>query len=132
MTKVIFSKKEISYIDENGVQKELNVVDSICSKIRSSEITELVKNIHPDDYMTFIFSANHIAKSGDTVVDCLPKEISRQLNLEYDEDKTYSAMDVAEFLKATLKDSGKKRMLIFIDEILDLLDNADKVRKFEG
>ena len=128
----IFSKKEISYIDENGVQKELNVVDSICSKIRSSEITELVKNIHPDDYMTFIFSANHIAKSGDTVVDCLPKEISRQLNLEYDEDKTYSAMDVAEFLKVTLKDSGKKRMLIFIDEILDLLDNADKVRKFEG
>ena len=45
--------------------------------------------------MTFIFSANHIAKSGDTVVDCLPKEISRQLNLEYDEDKTYSAMDLA-------------------------------------
>lgn len=41
-------------------------------------------------------------------------------------------MDVAEFLKSTRKDSGKKRMLIFIDEILDLLDNADKVRKFEG
>lgn len=128
----IFSKKEISYIDENGTQKELNVIDSICSKIRSSEVTELVKNIHPEDYLTFIFSANHIAKSGDTVVDCLPKEISRQLNLEYDEDKTYSAMDVAEFLKATLKGSGKRRMLIFIDEILDLLDNADKVRKFEG
>ena len=128
----IFSKKEISYIDENGNQKELNVIDSICSKIRSSEVTELVKNIHPEDYLTFIFSANHIAKSGDTVVDCLPKEISRQLNLEYDEDKTYSAMDVAEFLKATLKGSGKRRMLIFIDEILDLLDNADKVRKFEG
>lgn len=128
----IFSKKEISYIDENGIQKELNVIDSICSKIRSSEVIELVKNIHPEDYLTFIFSANHIAKSGDTVVDCLPKEISRQLNLEYDEDKTYSAMDVAEFLKATLKDSGKRRMLIFIDEILDLLDNADKVRKFEG
>ncbi|MGN9057579.1 hypothetical protein ACTNA4_14260 [Bariatricus sp. HCP28S3_A7] len=128
----IFSKKEISYMDENGVQKELNVVDSICSKIRSSEITELVKNIHPEDYMTFIFSANHIAKSGDTVVDCLPKEISRQLGIEYDEDKTYSAMDVAEFLKTTLKSSGKRRMLIFIDEILDLLDNADKVRKFEG
>ena len=82
--------------------------------------------------MTFIFSAIHIANSGDTVVDCLPKEISRQLKLEYDEDKTYSAMDVAEFLKATLKGSGKRRMLIFIDEILDLLDNADKVRKFEG
>lgn len=128
----IFSKKEISYIDENGIRKELNVVDSICSKIRSSEVTELVKNIHPEEYLTFIFSANHIAKSGDTVVDCLPKEISRQLNLEYDEDKTYSAMDVAEFLKSTRKDSGKKRMLIFIDEILDLLDNADKVRKFEG
>lgn len=128
----IFSKKEISYIDENGTKKELNVIDSICSKIRSSEVTELVKNIHPEDYLTFIFSANHIAKSGDTVVDCLPKEISRQLNLEYDEDKTYSAMDVAEFLKATLKGSGKRRMLIFIDEILDLLDNADKVRKFEG
>ena len=95
-------------------------------------MTELVKNIHPEEYLTFIFSANHIAKSGDTVVDCLPKEISRQLNLEYDEDKTYSAMDVAEFLKATLKGSGKRRMLIFIDEILDLLDNADKVRKFEG
>ena len=128
----IFSKKEISYIDENGVQKELNVIDSICEKIRSSEITGLVKNIRPDEYMTFIFSANHIAKSGDTVVDCLPKEISRQLGLDYDEDKTYSAMDVAEFLKATLKESGKRRMLIFIDEILDLLDNADKVRKFEG
>lgn len=128
----IFSKKEIFYIDENGIRKELNVVDSICSKIRSPEVTELVKNIHSEDYLTFIFSANHIAKSGDTVVDCLPKEISRQLNLEYDEDKTYSAMDVAEFLKSTRKDSGKKRMLIFIDEILDLLDNADKVRKFEG
>ncbi len=128
----IFSKKEIFYIDKNGIRKELNVVDSICSKIRSPEVTELVKNIHSEDYLTFIFSANHIAKSGDTVVDCLPKEISRQLNLEYDEDKTYSAMDVAEFLKSTRKDSGKKRMLIFIDEILDLLDNADKVRKFEG
>lgn len=128
----IFSKKEISYIDENGVQKELNVVDSICDKIRSSEIAELVKNIRPDEYMTFIFSANHIAKSGDTVVDCLPKEISRQLGLDYNEEKTYSAMDVAEFLKVTLKASGKKRMIIFIDEILDLLDNADKVRKFEG
>lgn len=128
----MFSKTSIAYIDENDVQKELNVIDSICSKIRSSEITELVKNIHPDEYLTFIFSANHIAKSGDTVVDCLPKEISRQLGLDFDEDKTYSAMDVAEFLKKTLSDSGKRRMLIFIDEILDLLDNADKVRKFEG
>lgn len=128
----MFSKTSIAYIDENNVQKELNVIDSLCSKIRSSEITELVKNIRPDEYMTFIFSANHIAKSGDTVVDCLPKEISRQLGLDYDEDKTYSAMDVAEFLKKTLSESGKRRMLIFIDEILDLLDNADKVRKFEG
>lgn len=128
----MFSKTTIAYIDENDVQKELNVIDSICSKIRSSEITGLVKNIHPDEYLTFIFSANHIAKSGDTVVDCLPKEISRQLGLDFDEDKTYSAMDVAEFLKKTLSNSGKRRMLIFIDEILDLLDNADKVRKFEG
>lgn len=39
----IFSKKEIIYIDENEIWKELNVVDSICSKIRSPEVTELVK-----------------------------------------------------------------------------------------
>lgn len=58
----IFSKKEIFYIDKNGIRKELNVVDSICSKIRSPEVTELVKNIHSEDYLTFIFSANHIAK----------------------------------------------------------------------
>ncbi|MBP3504967.1 MAG: hypothetical protein J6K43_00995 [Lachnospiraceae bacterium] len=128
----IFTKERIPYVDENGKEQELKVVSSICEKIRNTDIAELVGNIHPEDYMTFIFSANHIAKSGDTVVDCLPKEISRQLGLEYDEDKTYSAMDVADFLKKTLADSGKKRMLIFIDEILDLLDNGDKVRKFEG
>lgn len=128
----IFSKKNISYIDENKNEKELNVVNSISSKIRRPEIAELVGNINPADYMTFIFSANHIAKSGDTVVDCLPKEISRQLGLEYDEDKTYSAMDVTDFLKKTLSESGKRRMIIFIDEILDLLDSGDKVRKFEG
>lgn len=128
----IFSKENIAYLDENKVEKELNVVKSISNKIRRPEIAELVGNINPSDYMTFIFSANHIAKSGDTVVDCLPKEISRQLGLDYDEDKTYSAMDVADFLKKTLADSGKRRMLIFIDEILDLLDSGDKVRKFEG
>lgn len=128
----IFTKEIIPYIDENKKERQLNVINSICKSVREPAIAELMNNIYPAEYLTFIFSANHIAKSGDTVVDCLPKEISRQLELDYDEDKTYSAMDVAEFLKKTLADSGKKRMIIFIDEILDLLDNGDKVRKFEG
>ncbi|MDD3138017.1 MAG: hypothetical protein PHX08_03475 [Lachnospiraceae bacterium] len=128
----IFTKEIIPYVDENKKDQQLNVIRTICKSVRMPAIAELMNNIHPADYLTFIFSANHIAKSGDTVIDCLPKEISRQLELDYDEDKTYSAMDVAEFLKTTLMDSGKKRMLIFIDEILDLLDNGDKIRKFEG
>lgn len=128
----IFSKESIPYMDEHKQGRELKVIESICEKLRNPEIAELIWNIHPADYLTFIFSANHIAKSGDTVVDCLPKEISRQLGKAYDEDRTYSALDVADFLKKTLRESGKKRMLLFIDEILDLLDTPDKVRKFEG
>ena len=128
----IFTKEKIPYIDENKKEQELNVIRTICKSVREPAIAELMNNICPADFLTFIFSANHIAKSGDTVVDCLPKEISRQLGLDYDEDKTYSALDVTKFLKKILADSRKKRMIIFIDEILDLLDNGDKVRKFEG
>jgi len=135
MLKVIntlFSENFIEYKDENGNIGKLSVIKSIQEKVRNSDIAELIGNIKPADYLTFIFSANHITKTGDTIVDCLPKEISRQLNLPFDEDKDYSAMDVAEFLKAVLKQSNKKRMIIFIDEILDVLDTGEKVRKFEG
>lgn len=128
----LFTEEFIDYKNEAGNFEKLNVVKSIQEKLVSSDIAELIGNIKPADYLTFIFSANHITKTGDTIVDCLPKEISRQLGLEFDDDKEYSAMDVAEFLKQTLKSSGKKRMIIFIDEILDVLDTGEKVRKFEG
>lgn len=128
----LFTEELLEYQDETGKLDSLNVVKEIQEKVISSDIAELIGNIKPKEYLTFIFSANHITKTGDTVVDCLPKEISRQLGIAFDEDEEYSAMDVAEFLKETLKNSGKKRMLIFIDEILDLLDTGEKVRKFEG
>lgn len=128
----LFSEEYIDYIDENGKTSTLNVTKTIQDKVNSSDIAELIGDIKPSDYITFIFSANHITKSGDSIVDCLPKEISRQLGLAFDEDKEYSALDVAEFLKATLSNSVKKRMIIFIDEILDVLDTPEKVRKFEG
>lgn len=128
----LFSEETIEYIDENGQSASLNVTKAIQEKVISSDIAELIGNIKPSDYITFIFSANHITKSGDTIVDCLPKEISRQMGLAFDEDKEYSALDVSEFLKSTLASSGKKRMIIFIDEILDVLDTPEKVRKFEG
>ncbi|WPC40064.1 hypothetical protein [Clostridium sp. JS66] len=128
----LFTEESLEYKDETGKMEKLNVVKEIQEKVISSDIAELIGNINPSDYLTFIFSANHITKTGDTIVDCLPKEISRQLDIDFDEDKEYSAMDVAEFLKETLKSSGKKRMLIFVDEILDVLDTGEKVRKFEG
>lgn len=128
----LFTEELIEYKDETGKIDKLNVVKAIQEKVISSDIAELIGNIKPADYLTFIFSANHITRTGDTIVDCLPKEISRQLDIDFDEDKEYSAMDVAEFLKETLKGSGKKRMIIFIDEILDVLDTGEKVRKFEG
>lgn len=128
----LFTEEFLEYQDETGNFDRLNVVREIQEKVISSDVAELIGNIKPKDYLTFIFSSNHITKTGDTIVDCLPKEISRQLGIAFDEDEEYSAMDVAEFLKETLKNSGKKRMLIFIDEILDLLDTGEKVRKFEG
>lgn len=128
----LFTEEAIEYKNETGEIIELNVVKSMQEKVRNSNIAELIGNINPNDYLTFIFSANHITRTGDTIVDCLPKEISRQLGNDYDEDKEYSAMDVSDFLKQALKNSGKKRMIIFIDEILDVLDSGEKVRKFEG
>ena len=128
----LFSEETIDYNDENGQPASLNVTKAIQDKVISSDIAELIGNIKPSEYVTFIFSANHITKSGDTIVDCLPKEISRQMGLAFDEDKEYSALDVSEFLKSTLASSGKRRMIIFIDEILDVLDTSEKVRKFEG
>lgn len=128
----LFTEELIEYRNEKGKIDQLNVVKEIQEKVVSSDVAELIGNINPNDYLTFIFSANHITKTGDTIVDCLPKEISRQLDIDFDEDKQYSAMEVAEFLKETLKASGRKRMLIFIDEILDVLDTSEKVRKFEG
>ena len=127
----IFTVETIPYM-ERGLQKDLDVIKAIQSGIRDSKIAELIANIRPKDYMTFIFSANHITKTGDTIIDCLPKEISNQLGIPFDENKKYSAKDVSEFLNKILNDSGKKRLLIFIDEILDILDDGDKVRKFEG
>ncbi|MGE5329879.1 MAG: hypothetical protein ACM3KR_10280 [Deltaproteobacteria bacterium] len=127
----MFASETIPYI-ENGVQKELDVIKTIQTGIRDSRIAELIANIRPKDYITFVFCASHITKTGDTIVDCLPKEVSRQLGLPFEENKKYSARDVSEFLQKILKDSGKKRMLIFVDEILDVLDDGDKVRKFEG
>ena len=128
----LFSQEMIEYINENGQSATLNVTKAIQEKVISSDVAELIGNIKPLDYITFIFSANHITKSGDTIIDCLPKEISRQMGLQFDDDKEYSALDVAEFLKLTLYNSGKKRMIIFIDEILDVLDTPEKVSKFEG
>lgn len=80
------------------------------------------------------FSANHITKTGDTILDCLPEAILRQSGKldDYELKDKYSAIEVSEFLQNILKESGKKRMIIFIDEILDILDDPDKVRKFEG
>ena len=128
----LFSKETIDYIDENGISKKINITKAIQEKVISSDIAELIGNIKPSEYITFMFSANHITKSGDSIVDCLPKEISRQMGLSFDEDREFSAMDVSEFLKSTLVSSGKRRMIIFIDEILDVLDTPEKVRKFEG
>lgn len=128
----LFSEENIEYIDEYGKACKLNVVRSIQEKILDGDIAELVGNIHPKDYLTFIFSANHISKTGDSIVDALPKEISRQLGFDFDEDKKYSAMDVASFLQEILEKSNKKRVIVFIDEILDVLDTGEKVRKFEG
>lgn len=128
----LFTEDYIDYIDERDKVGTLNVVKTIQNKVISSDIAELIGNIKPTEYTTFIFSANHITRSGDTIIDCLPKEISRQLGLAFDDDKEYSALEVACFLKGVLINSGKKRMIIFIDEILDVLDTSDKVRKFEG
>ena len=128
----LFTEDCIDYSDESDKVATLNVVKTIQNKVISSDIAELIGNIKPTEYTTFIFSANHITRTGDTIVDCLPKEISRQLGLDFDDDKEYSALEVANFLKDVLINSGKKRMIIFIDEILDVLDTSDKVRKFEG
>lgn len=128
----LFTEEDIEYIDEDGQVCKLNVVSSIQEKIFDGNVAELIGNINPSDYLTFIFSANHISKTGDSIVDALPKEISRQLDMEFDEDKKYSAMDVANFLEEILKNSNKKRIIVFIDEILDVLDTGEKVRKFEG
>ena len=102
----IFTVETIPYM-ERGLQKDLDVIKAIQSGIRDSKIAELIANIRPKDYMTFIFSANHITKTGDTIIDCLPKEISNQLGIPFDENKKYSAKDVSEFLNKILNDSGK-------------------------
>lgn len=128
----MFTAETIPYI-ENGIQKELDVIKTIQTRIRDNKIAELIANIRPQDYITFIFSVNHVSKFGESIVDFLPKEISRQLEIEYDENKKYSAIEVKDFLQKILSNSGKKRMLIFLDEILDALEgDKEKVRKFEG
>lgn len=130
----MFTTEYLEYEDENKNKQKLNVIKTFQQQIRDSKLSELIGNINTNDYITFIFSANHITRPGDTILDCLPEAILRQ-NGKLDgfelKDK-YSAIEVSEFLQNILKQSGKKRMIIFIDEILDVLDEADKVRKFEG
>lgn len=126
---LLFSCREIPAAGKTvaGTPAEL-----IAGKIRNEALARLIREIDPEEYLAFIFSANHITRSGDTILNCLPEEIARQMGEEEFEERGFSARETAQFLEGILNRSGKKRMLIFIDEILDVLDTADKVRKFEG
>jgi len=122
----LFSSKTLKYI-ENGEEKELDILQNIQSKIKNTEVRNIIGNINVDDYLTFIFSANHVTRQKEHIIDALPRIIGElYFKDSYEEDETmYTAKKVKEYLLEILEHSGKKRMIIFIDEFLDFLDDSD-------
>ena len=129
----LFTYKKLDYKEDNQI-KELDVIHNIQSKIKNEKIRSIVGNINSEDYLTFMFSANHVTKSNEHIIDALPRIIGEfYFKDDFEENSDgYTAQKVVNYLKEILAHSGKKRMLIFIDEFLDFLDDTDKIKKFEA
>ena len=134
----LLTTKEINYINEKDEEIRINVLSEIRKKISSTDvgnkISDIMASINPDDYLTFMFSSNHVTRFGEAITDALPRIIGEKMfgdSFSLSKEN-FTAKEVAELLHKWLKESGKKRMIIFIDEILDVLDTGEKVRKFEA